>query len=279
MSLPSARIRGFVDRDACGHGYGRLLVAGNNRHHTKSSRSSQRGLTLVEVLVVLVLVALMGSAAVLGAGSIGSSRLRAAAATVVAYSRVAVTRTNATGRPVRIVFDLEKGQIWVEESTTSRGLRASANPSKQTDKASSDDEYQGPDAERARAAKAAGDIEAEHFIEGKGKQRSNFQPIRGLEIAGESVGEQRDLGRSIEYHQVQTEHDADPHTEGRAYLYFWPGGETEWASVQLRRSGEKSSGLTVLVSPLTGRARIESGYVDLPRRNREGDISELEGES
>jgi general secretion pathway protein H len=279
MPVAVAHFRGLVERYEWDGGCGRLLVAGNNRHQSQTSCSSQRGVTLVEILVVLVLVALIGAAAVMGAGSIGSSRLRAAAATVVAYSRVAVTRTNATGRPVRIVFDLEKGQIWLEESATSRGLRASANPSKQAGTASSDDEYQGPDAERARAAKAAGDVEAERFIEGKGKQRSNFQPIRGLEIAGASVGEQRDLGKSIEYHQVQTEHDVEPHTEGRAYLYFWPGGETEWASVQLRRSGEKSAGLTVLVSPLTGRARIERGYVDLPKRNRDGDISEVEGES
>jgi general secretion pathway protein H len=279
MWLPSSVHSGVFNPNRWRCGRGRLLVPGNNRHSSQSSCVAQRGLTLVEILVVLVLVALIGAAAAMGAGSIGSSRLRAAAATVIAYSRIAVTRTNATGRPVRIVFDLQKGQIWLEESTTSRGLRASANPSDSTEKARSDDEYQGPDGDRARAAKAAGDVEAERFIEGKGKQRPSFQPIKGLEIAGESVGEQRDLGRSIEYHQVQTEHDAEPHTEGRAYLYFWPGGETEWASVQLRRSGEKSSGLTVLVSPLTGRARIEHGYVGLPKRNRDGDINEVEGES
>lgn len=251
------------------------------RHSSHSLRicrsSSARGVTLVEILVVLVLVALLAGAVIVGTGGIAASRLRGAAATIVAYSRIAVTRTNATGRPVRIVFDLEKGQIWIEESTTSRALRE--NPLAKDEETASDDDFSGPDAQRARAAKAAGDAEAERFIEGKGKQRPSFQPIKGLEIAGESAGQQRDLGRSIEYHQVQIEHDLEPHTEGRAYLYFWPGGETEWASVQLRRSGEKATGLTVLVSPLTGRARIERGYVELPRRNREGDIDEVEGDS
>jgi general secretion pathway protein H len=254
-------------------------VAGNTQHQRQVFRSLQRGVTLIEILVVLVLVALLASAAALGVGSIGASRLRGAAATVVAYSRVATTRTNATGRPVRIVFDLEKGRIWIEESTTSRALRANPDAPDKKKTPSPDDDYQGPDADRARTAKAEGDAEAERFIEGKGKERPSFVPIKGLEIAGESAGESRDLGGSIEYHQVQTEHDAEPHTEGRAYLYFWPGGETEWASVQLRRSGDKSPGLTVLVSPLTGRARIEHGYVELPKRNRDGDISEVEGAS
>jgi general secretion pathway protein H len=203
--------------------------------------------------------------------------LRGAAATIVAFSRVAVTRTNATGRPVRMVFDLEKGRVWLEEATSSRALRA--NPTvKDGAGASEADDFEGPDAERARAAKLAGDAQAEQFLEGKGKQRASFQPVSGLDIAGESVGQEHDLGHSIEYRQVQTEHDTDPRTDGRAYLYFWPGGETEWASIQLRRSGEKAAGLTVLISPLTGRARIEQGYVELPRQNRHGEISEVEGE-
>lgn len=255
-------------------------MAENIRHQGQHFRSRQRGVTLVETMVVLVLVALLASAVILGSGSVGASRLRGAAATVIAYSRLAITRTNATGRPVRMVFELDKGRIWLEESTTSRALRA--NPTKADEtrgETDSEVDYQGPDAERARAAKAEGDAEAERFIEGKGRRRPSFEPIQGLEIAGESVGESRDLGGSIEYHQVHIEHDVEPRTQGRAYLYFWPGGETEWASVQLRRAGDKSSGLTVLVSPLTGRARIARGYVELPKRNRDGDISELEGES
>lgn len=235
-------------------------------------------MTLVEIMVVLVLIALLASATAFGTGSVGSSRLRGAAATVVAYSRVAITRTNATGRPVRMVFDLDKGRIWLEESSTSKALRSDPKAAEMDPDRASDDDYQGPDAERARTAKAEGEASAELFIEGRGKQVSDFEPLKGLEIAGESVGESRELGTSIEYHQVQIEHEEEPRTEGRTYLYFWPGGETEWASVQLRRSGDKSNGLTVLVSPLTGRARIERGYVPLPNRNREGEISEIEGD-
>lgn len=239
----------------------------------------ERGVTLVEIMVVLVLIALLASATAFGTGSVGSSRLRGAASTIVAYSRVAITRTNATGRPVRMVFDLDKGRIWLEESTTSKALRTDpkavgSDPNETPD----DDDYQGPDAERARAARAEGEASAELFIEGRGKQVSDFEPLKGLEIAGESVGESRELGTSIEYHQVQLEHEEEPRTEGRTYLYFWPGGETEWASIQLRRSGDKSNGLTVLVSPLTGRARIERGYVPLPKANREGEITEIEGD-
>ncbi|HMA97391.1 MAG TPA: prepilin-type N-terminal cleavage/methylation domain-containing protein [Polyangiaceae bacterium] len=245
----------------------------------RTIRAGERGVTLIEIMVVLVLLALLASATAFGAGGLGASRLRGAAATVVAYSRVATTRTNATGLPVRMVLDLDKGRIWLEESATSRALREDAKAAElRALRPGASDDIEGPDADRARAARANGEASAELFIEGRGKQVPSFEPLKGLEIAGESVGESRELGTSIEYHQVQTEHDEEARTEGRAYLYFWPGGETEWASVQLRRSGDKSNGLTVLISPLTGRARIERGYVDLPKRNREGDISEIEGE-
>ena len=59
------------------------------------------------------------------------------------------------------------------------------------------------------------------------------------------------------------EHDDEPRTSGKAYLYFFPGGSTERAAVQLKRKGD-DTGLTVTVSGLTGRAKVERGHVDLP---------------
>ena len=76
-----------------------------------------------------------------------------------------------------------------------------------------------------------------------------------------------------EHHQ--TDHDEDPVSGGRAYLYFWPGGLTERGHVQLKRIGAEG-GLTVTVSSLTGRAKIERGLVDLPKPR--GDDEEDQGE-
>jgi hypothetical protein len=51
----------------------------------------------------------------------------------------------------------------------------------------------------------------------------------------------------------------------------------ERAHVQLRRAGD-SGGLTVIVSALTGRTRVERGLIDLPRpkSDREEDQGERE---
>jgi general secretion pathway protein H len=230
-------------------------------------------MTLVEILVVLVLIAIMMGGVVVGTGGVEASRLRGAAATVVALTRVAITRTNATGRPVRLVCDLDKNQMWLEEAQSSKALRVDLSTEEAREKASKRSEEA-----RLKSVKADADADAERMAEGKTNARANFVPVKRLEIAGEKVGKPIELGGSVEFRQLQIEHDGEPRTKGKAYLYFWPGGETEWASIQIRRSGDKD-GLTVMVSPLTGRARIERGSVALPKASSKGEIDELEGET
>jgi len=224
-------------------------------------RARTRGMTLIEVLVVLVLIALLTSAIVVGTGGVSSARLKGAASLVVSLSKVAITRANATGRPVRIVFDLERNRIALEEAIGSRLLRAKER------------ESSGAGAKAATEAEKKAEAEAEGFLQGGRVARPSFVPTKRVELGGDNMGAGRQFDSGIVYKQVQTEHDEKPRTEGRAYLYFWPGGSTEWASIQLQVKGKKST-LTVLVSPLTGRSQIKSGSVDLPDRNVDGDISE-----
>jgi general secretion pathway protein H len=221
-------------------------------------------MTLIEVLVVLVLIALLTSAIVMGTGGVGSARLKASASFIVSLSKVAITRANATGRPVRIVFDIEQNRVALEEAIGSRLLRV-----KDGEKSS------GAGAKAATEAEKRAEAEAEGFLQGARVARPSFVPTKRVELGGQNMGAGKELESGIVYKQIQTEHDDKPRTEGRAYLYFWPGGATEWASIQLQVKGKKSI-LTVLVSPLTGRSQIKLGSVDLPNRNMDGDISERE---
>jgi len=220
----------------------------------------------MEVLVVLVLIALLTGTITLGTGGITSGRLRGAATFVVALSKVAITRANATGKPVRIVFDIEQNRISLEEASGSRLLRV-----KEGEKST------GAGAEAATDAEKKAEAEAEGFLQGARAARPNFVPTKKVELGGDNVGAGRALESGIAFRQVQTEHDTVPRTEGRAYLYFWPGGATEWASVQIQPKGKKDV-LTILISPLTGRSQIRQGPIDLPERNSYGEISER-GES
>lgn len=212
-------------------------------------RAPERGMTLVEVLVVVALIAVMSGAVVMGSGALRGSRQRAAATLIVSGVRLGLTRANTTGRPVRMVFDLEEDRVHLEESSGRVMLREKEETST------------GGGAEAATEAEKASRAEADRILKGPQAPRAEFSPVKQFGFDGDE-GQGRELGSGIEFAEVQTEHDEIPRREGRAYLYFFPGGGTERAAVQIRQKGEKE-GLTVLVSPLTGRARIQRGAVSL----------------
>jgi general secretion pathway protein H len=225
-------------------------------------------MTLVEVLVVIVIIALVSAGIIFGSGMFSSSRQRAAATMILGGSRLAMTRANATGRPVRMVFDLENDRVMLEE-TTGKMLRVK------------EEDNTGGGAEPATEAEQQARAEAERIVEGVTKSRPSFKPVAQFGFDGDDPAGGRELGQGIEFVQVQTEHDEVARKEGRAYLYFWPGGGTERASIQIRKKGadDEDEGLTIMVSRLTGRAKIERGAVDLPEpRRSDEEFSEREEE-
>jgi general secretion pathway protein H len=233
-------------------------------------RPDLRGFTLIEVLMAIVLIALLGGTLIFGTGMLGSHRVRAAAGLVMSGVRLSASRANSTGRPVRMVFDLDTHRLSIEE-TADRMLRVKDTGDKGSEGATAGAEAQ-TEAEQDAVEYADG------IIKGPRAPRAKFTPIaqfRSEDGDAEAVG--RELGKDILFRAVQTEHDDQPRTKGRAYLYFWPGGGTERAIVQLYRPGDED-GLTVLVSALTGRAKLQRGQVELEEPRRESDFGEREAE-
>jgi general secretion pathway protein H len=229
---------------------------------TSLRKTTSRGLTLVEVLIVIALIAVMSGAIFFGSGAFSGSRLRAAAGLILNGVRIGTTRANSTGKPVRLVLDLDQHRIILEESSSSVMLR-------EREKSAS------AGAEAATEAEQKAVAEAERILEGPRAPRARFSPVKQFGFDTDDPSQGRELGRGIQYRQVQTEHDEQPRSEGRAYLYFFPGGGTERAAIQIRRD-EEDEGLTVVVSALTGRARVERGRVELPEPRSDGEFSERE---
>jgi len=223
------------------------------------SRLQSRGVTLVEVLIVVVLIALLAGGVIFGSGMLGSSKLRSAATLVATAVRAGIARANSTGRPTRLALDLEGERVTLEEATSSRMLREKSKPA--------------GGAQVATEAEQAAKAESERILDGPKAPRTGFVAVPAF--ADSPTG--RELGGGIDLVQVETEHDEEPVTSGRAYVYFWPGGIAERAHVQLRRAGDPE-GLTVIVSALTGRTRVERGRQDLPkaRSDKEEDQGERE---
>jgi general secretion pathway protein H len=213
----------------------------------------RRGMTLIEIIVVLAIVSLVMGVAVAGSMQLPSARLRRSATMIVSAVKVAYTRATATSRDLRLVMDLDHQAIWLEETDVPMLVQ-----SKATSPASG--------AEAVTASERAATQEAEQIMKGPPIPKPSFHPIKTFGFGDVEEGKGgKPLQSGIRFRQVQTAHDDTPRTSERAYIYFWPGGLTERASIQIRigESEEDSRTLTLLVNPLTGKVTVKPGPVDL----------------
>jgi general secretion pathway protein H len=244
------------------------LLAAHLRGRSRArARAGAAGLTLIELMVCMVLIALVMGAMVFGTGSLATAKLKKTASGLTGMIKVAYTRATATSRSERIVMDLDNSTMWLEESDApmlvqTKDLSGSGGASAQT-KAEQD-------------ALAAGQA----AIKGPNIPRPSFRPVSTMgvgEADGQPKGPQH-LPEPITFRQVQTAHDDEPKIAGRAYLYFWPGGLTERTSIELRirKSVDDVDTQTLLVSPLTGKVTVKNGPVKLVLPTDDKSASERE---
>jgi type II secretory pathway pseudopilin PulG len=105
----------------------------------------------------------------------------------------------------------------------------------------------------AMAEGSAGDVTG-----GKAGYRGpRFEPSEG------ESGEPRDLKGDIAFRKVFSPHEKEPREEGKAYIYFFPGGVTEHAIIQLTDNDEEEEHVySIEIHPLTGRAVIHDTEIE-----------------
>jgi general secretion pathway protein H len=223
-------------------------------------------MTLIEVLIVLALIALLMGAIVVGSGQGGTARLSHSAAMISGAARIAFARASATSKPIRLVMDIEESKIWLEEADGAMLVQ------------SKDTTGTGGAAAATGAEKQALE-ESSRIVKGPTPPRPSFTEIEATGVVASSPGKgHKALERGIKFRSVQTGHDDKPRTNGHAYLYFWPGGQTERAAIQLRvgdKDDDKAT-MTLMVSPLTGKIAVKEGAVPLPQPEDDKAASERE---
>ncbi len=217
-------------------------------------RGGATGFTLIEIMVVMLLISLMMVVMVFGSGQLVNSRLKRATTMVAGAVRVAFTRATATSKSQRLVLDLDKQQLWLEESDQAMLVQPK------------DTTATGGGAAAVTEAERLAFQENDSIMKGPRAPKAMYHAVETRGFASDTgVRGPRDLGRGLRFQEVQTEHDDLPRTKGRAYLYFWPGGQTERASIELSPEASHSDDdvLTLSVAPLTGKVTIKNGPVPL----------------
>jgi general secretion pathway protein H len=218
-----------------------------------SRRAVQRGVTLIEILVVITIIAVVSGVAIGGSMQLPNARLRRSATMIASAIKVAYTRATATSKDLRLVMDLDEPRIWLEESDAPMLVQSK-------DRTGTGGADAVTEAERAAIA------EGEKILKGPPVPKPQFHSIQTYGFADTEEGKgAKALQRGISFRAVQIAHDETAHTSGRAYLYFWRGGLTERASIQIRigTANDDARTLTLLVSPLTGKVSVKAGAAEL----------------
>ncbi|QQR89518.1 MAG: prepilin-type N-terminal cleavage/methylation domain-containing protein [Myxococcales bacterium] len=222
------------------------------------ARNSMLGMTLIEILIVLALVAVAATGISFSTGAATRSRLRSACVRVLSASRFAYTRAISQQKTVRIAFDFQKNVFSIQESDGTVLLN-------QGDKNESETETSDPWA-MARAR-----------LEGTFDPKptpSPFHPIAGSDGKPIKRYASQKLGaKGLRFLRLLVPHSPIPIEGSNASgsIYFFPNGQTEHAVLQIgSESGNDVYSLEL--HPLTARGTIHAGkYVPttaLTLRNR-----------
>ncbi|HET6279509.1 MAG TPA: prepilin-type N-terminal cleavage/methylation domain-containing protein [Polyangia bacterium] len=235
----------------------------HRRHH--GIRRASAGFTLIEMMAVIAIGALVLGSAVRGFRSLAKSDLRSATMHLSGAIRYLFDRASTTGKHHRLVLDLNEGRYWAEVSDDRFYIPHEAE--NQTDVVRREQVEEQQDEKNRQKAEERANRDVAGFGGGSydpsKMEMGDFRPKRVRFAAFKETALKPVSMRNVKLTDVFTPRVTEPVTAGRAYIYFFPMGQTEPAMVHLSDlKGEAA--YSIVVHPVTGRVRIYDHYVNPP---------------
>jgi general secretion pathway protein H len=211
-------------------------------------------MTLIEITIVLVILAVAASGVSFGLGALTRSQLRSSCNKVIAAARFAYNRAVVNGVTTRLTFTLPAETFSIEEA---HGRIVLANAKDVRRKGDGEGAVSAAGIDPWKAAEAR--------IKDTYKPNLGASPFGAIgsssELAdGSSAKPSRysnvPLGRGVRIVRLTVPHEVDPIEEGENGIYFFPGGQTEHAVIQLSDGG--NTVYSIEIHPLTGRVTLHT---------------------
>lgn len=252
-----------------------------------SGRRRERGMTLIEILVVLFIIILIFWSATVSMGAASQAEVVRTTNQLASMIRFSYDRARFTGAHYRIhinfderTFQLQRAEEAMYLPATDRdGELLEFDERKLQDQAERDAQaaeayYSSVAAAYLEAGDGGGVNELDPYAVQKKEVPRRRKPLFEAFEADETLGE---LGKpmalpdGVEILSVHTDAYPEPVTEGEADIYFFPRGQTQMAHIQIKGKpklrqrvvGEDDVEYTIIVQPLTGKVEVESGLIDL----------------
>lgn len=207
---------------------------------------SQKGMTLIEVLIVLGIIAGVMSLFITGLGGTSSEKMRAEVSRVSSLIRYAYYQAALQNKYYRIAFQLTDQTYTLEYSDTPFYIVKKNDLVEEMIQKNLEEEQDNSDVN-----------------EGEEESTSPQSELKGQFSVDEAAYfEQHQLDELVRLSEIYVAHQEESVNEGTAYLYFFPKGFTEFAVIYFSNDDETAY-MTLIVNPLTGEVTVESDYLDL----------------
>lgn len=212
-----------------------------------------RGLTLIEISIALAIAALLVAVSVPAISSVTRAQLRQRSGQLAGGLRALYGESAIGGRSCRLILDLDKAEYQAECARGAVRLAAAGAEGPAGDAQAREREQ-----ELLSRARRTGETLSD-------EDRERLELLRRSAFAPSPAVPRTALGGQVRFRKVWVGHQPAPRTSGTAWLYFWPSGQTEPASIELSQGDDV---VTLLVSPLTGRVRLVNGPAQAPGEPR-----------
>jgi general secretion pathway protein H len=210
-----------------------------------------RGMTLIEITIALCIAALMVTIAIPAISSITRAQLRQKAGQMAGGLRSLYGASALRSASCRLVIDLDNSSYVSECAKGTVRISSQGEKSQEGHRENSKDEDL---VENAKLQEGLSD-----------QDKARLELLQKSAFTASNDIPKTELGKEVLFKSVWVEHQPEPYSAGKAFIYYWPSGIAEDASIQLEQGDDV---MTLIVSQLTGRVQVVKGPADSPSQKK-----------